>query len=197
MPVPDFSPGEVLTAAAMDSIGLWKITPTSVSGTGASLSGSNVVVTSGGSNFTVNGAFNSNFRNYKVLISDFRVSAASYIYVALGTSNTGTAHSSVELTLNASTNSSSVGGVTASTRWLLPIVARNTTDSVAGEVTIFTPAIAIETSFTALGVDSAAAGLARWANGWNSANTAFTSLFFSTQTAETFTSCVVQIYGYN
>lgn len=25
MPVPDFSPGEVLTAAAMDSIGLWKI----------------------------------------------------------------------------------------------------------------------------------------------------------------------------
>jgi hypothetical protein len=26
MPVPDFSPGEVLTAAAMDSIGLWKIT---------------------------------------------------------------------------------------------------------------------------------------------------------------------------
>jgi hypothetical protein len=25
MPVPDFSPGEVLTAAAMDSIGLWKV----------------------------------------------------------------------------------------------------------------------------------------------------------------------------
>jgi hypothetical protein len=29
MPVPDFSPGEVLTAAAMDSIGLWKIAETS------------------------------------------------------------------------------------------------------------------------------------------------------------------------
>ena len=28
MPVPDFSPGEVLTAAAMDSIGLWKVSET-------------------------------------------------------------------------------------------------------------------------------------------------------------------------
>jgi hypothetical protein len=28
MPVPDFSPGEVLTAAAMDSIGLWKVSNT-------------------------------------------------------------------------------------------------------------------------------------------------------------------------
>jgi hypothetical protein len=31
MPVPDFSPGEVLTAAAMDSIGLWLINTTSFS----------------------------------------------------------------------------------------------------------------------------------------------------------------------
>jgi len=33
MPVPDFSPGEVLTAAAMDRIGLWKIASGPLSGT--------------------------------------------------------------------------------------------------------------------------------------------------------------------
>jgi hypothetical protein len=32
MPVPDFSPGEVLTAAAMDSIGMWHLNTTSFSG---------------------------------------------------------------------------------------------------------------------------------------------------------------------
>jgi hypothetical protein len=32
MPVPDFSPGEVLTAAAMDSIGLWRVASGTLSG---------------------------------------------------------------------------------------------------------------------------------------------------------------------
>jgi hypothetical protein len=37
MPVPDFSPGEVLTAAAMDSIGLWKVGEFTASGTSRAL----------------------------------------------------------------------------------------------------------------------------------------------------------------
>jgi hypothetical protein len=39
MPVPDFSPGEVLTAAAMDSIGLWKIGGGTLSGTAVNFQG--------------------------------------------------------------------------------------------------------------------------------------------------------------
>ena len=53
MPVPDFSPGEVLTAAAMDSIGLWKIAETSFT-TAA--------------NPFINGCFSSNYQNYLVKI---------------------------------------------------------------------------------------------------------------------------------
>jgi hypothetical protein len=53
MPVPDFSPGEVLTAAAMDSIGLWKITS----------------ITSTGATHNFNNVFTSDYRNYKIIIT--------------------------------------------------------------------------------------------------------------------------------
>ena len=55
MPVPDFSPGEVLTAAAMDSIGLWKI------GSGT------LSLTTSVTNVT--GVFSSTYRNYRVLLN--------------------------------------------------------------------------------------------------------------------------------
>jgi hypothetical protein len=55
MPVPDFSPGEVLTAAAMDSIGLWLV-KTQTIGTGVS-------------SVTVTGAFSANFDDYIITLS--------------------------------------------------------------------------------------------------------------------------------
>jgi hypothetical protein len=60
MPVPDFSPGEVLTAAAMDKIGLWEVASASFSGitTGAPLD--------------VNSVFSSDYTNY---LLTFRASA--------------------------------------------------------------------------------------------------------------------------
>jgi hypothetical protein len=53
MPVPDFSPGEVLTAAAMDSIGLWKVASTAFNGNG----------------FSMDNVFTSNYTNYRILIN--------------------------------------------------------------------------------------------------------------------------------
>jgi hypothetical protein len=55
MPVPDFSPGEVLTAAAMDSIGLWLVKTQTV-GTGVST-------------VTVTDAFSADYDNYKIVVS--------------------------------------------------------------------------------------------------------------------------------
>jgi hypothetical protein len=64
MPVPDFSPGEVLTAAAMDSIGLWKVgSATAVYGTTTQLNISNV--------------FTSDYRAYKIVVSSLRYSATN------------------------------------------------------------------------------------------------------------------------
>jgi hypothetical protein len=49
MPVPDFSPGEVLTAAAMDSIGMWQV---------------GTMTFSASNSETVDGIFSSSYRRY-------------------------------------------------------------------------------------------------------------------------------------
>jgi hypothetical protein len=69
MPVPDFSPGEVLTAAAMDSIGLWLVKTQTV-GTGVS-------------SVTVSNAFSADFDAYKIILSGGVASTASYLRLAL------------------------------------------------------------------------------------------------------------------
>jgi hypothetical protein len=61
MPVPDFSPGEVLTAAAMDSIGLWLIEKKDV-------------VTAGTIDFT--SVFSSDYSGYRLLMDYTHVTTA-------------------------------------------------------------------------------------------------------------------------
>ena len=175
--------------------GMIKITPTSVSGTGASIgTDGNVVVLSGGSNVTVNGIFSSLFRTYKIICTDCRATSATATFVALGTSNTGTAHAYAGFDVNVSGAITGTGNA-GTTRWLLPMIPRNTTQSVACEFTVFTPFLEIESSYVAHGIDSATFGMARYYAGFHSGDTSFTSLFFSTSSTELFTSLNIAIYG--
>ena len=75
MPVPDFSPGEVLTAAAMDSIGLWLV-KTQTIGTGVS-------------SVEVTGAFSSNYDNYLITVSGGSSSTSTDMRMRLGAATTG------------------------------------------------------------------------------------------------------------
>jgi hypothetical protein len=73
MPVPDFSPGEVLTAAAMESISGWLVKSQAV-GTGVS-------------SVTVTGAFSADYENYRIIYSNGVASATdANISIALGAS---------------------------------------------------------------------------------------------------------------
>jgi hypothetical protein len=76
MPVPDFSPGEVLTAAAMDSIGLWLV--------------KTVTVGSGVSTIPVTSCFSADFANYRVVMSnvDASVDENSYYLTLSGSTST-------------------------------------------------------------------------------------------------------------
>lgn len=62
---PVFSAGAVLTAAQMNAVGLWLVTPSSVAGSGVTLSGA-IVTGSASSTISVNGCFTSDFLNYVV-----------------------------------------------------------------------------------------------------------------------------------
>jgi hypothetical protein len=74
MPVPDFSPGEVLTAAAMDSIGLWLVKSQAV-GTGVS-------------SVTVNDAFNANYDSYKITYTNGVANTTTNIGTRMGGTTT-------------------------------------------------------------------------------------------------------------
>ena len=69
MPVPDFSPGEVLTAAAMDSIGSWLVKTQTV-GTGVST-------------VTVTDAFSATYENYRVVYTGGTASGSMELLLTL------------------------------------------------------------------------------------------------------------------
>jgi hypothetical protein len=73
MPVPDFSPGEVLTAAAMDSIGLWLVKTQTVGTNEASV--------------TVTDAFSADYENYEIIYTGGVQSNTQSLNLRLGTSN--------------------------------------------------------------------------------------------------------------
>jgi hypothetical protein len=72
MPVPDFSPGEVLTAAAMDSIGMWRVG-------GGPLSGA---IT----NFA--GCFSSTYDMYRITIDSVAANGVTDMYIQYLTTGT-------------------------------------------------------------------------------------------------------------
>ena len=73
MPVPDFSPGEVLTAAAMDSIGLWLVKTQTITGSVASV--------------TVTDAFSADYDNYYVTLTGGTMAGATAVGLQLGPSS--------------------------------------------------------------------------------------------------------------
>ena len=75
MPVPDFSPGEVLTAGAMDSIGLWLVKTQTIG--------------AGVSSVTVTDAFSANYDAYKVTITGGAGSTNMLLSLQLGATTTG------------------------------------------------------------------------------------------------------------
>jgi hypothetical protein len=79
MPVPDFSPGEVLTAAAMDSIGLWKIASATFTATNS---------------LAIDNIFTSAFTDYKIILQVNDVSASVAVQWQLrdGTTNLDTSY---------------------------------------------------------------------------------------------------------
>jgi hypothetical protein len=76
MPVPDFSPGEVLTAAAMDSIGLWLVGSVNITGTPSSVNGPA-------------NCFSSTYDHYRISISNLQNSTGSQLRLSFPGVTTG------------------------------------------------------------------------------------------------------------
>lgn len=77
---PTFTVGQVLTAAQMNAVGMWKMTPTSVAN--ATISNGTVIPNSGVSTVTINGVFTSDFANYVISWSGMGASVGGSVLYA-------------------------------------------------------------------------------------------------------------------
>jgi hypothetical protein len=88
---PDFTAGQVLTAAQMNAIGLWRITTctaTFTGGTAGTVSNGVINIGSGNTSIAVANAFSADFPHYRIILGGGTGPAAT-IGLSLGASTTG------------------------------------------------------------------------------------------------------------
>jgi hypothetical protein len=175
MPVPDFSPGEVLTAAAMDSIGLWLVKSQTI-GTGVS-------------SVTVTGAFSADYDNYKIIVTGGVASATNVLNMTLGSTSTGYYYGGLARTYLGSTLSIQLanGG-----NWY---AGEGTVNSLIMNANVFDPFNAKNTVFTMDMADTRADGYWLTVGGYLADTTSYTS-FTLTASAGTLTGGTIRVYGF-
>jgi hypothetical protein len=176
MPVPDFSPGEVLTAAAMDSIGLWLVKTVTV--------GSNVA------SVPVTDCFSANYDNYRIVISGIdSASASSELRFQLNNQTTAIYNWSYSLGTFGG-NAIANAGANSQNTWLVGLSGDN--DDTFASVEVSNPFVSNRrTVFTSLGT---ASPFRFWSGAIATAtasNTGFTLSCGSNMTGGT-----IRVYGY-
>ena len=174
MPVPDFSPGEVLTAAAMDSIGLWLI-KTQTIGTAVST-------------VTVTGAFSTDYDNYLITVNGGACSTNTILEFRCGTTATGYRWSFL---YNDYVNAASgVGTVTGTS---INYAGFANTAGINGTINVSSPFLSLPTLVTADG--GSIGNFAGHVTGLEPNNTSFTS-FTLKPASGTLTAGTIRVYGY-
>ena len=176
MPVPDFSPGEVLTAAAMDSIGLWLVKTQTVG--------------AGVTSVSVTNAFSADYNNYRVIYSggtaagaasmNFSLtgSSASYYLAVTGAAYTGGASSISEANVSV---------------WSFAGIA--TINGCSLDVTVYNPFLSLRTGLQVTGrVDMRTDGAAFVGSGFHNVSSSYTG--FTIAASQAMTGGTIRVYGY-
>jgi predicted small secreted protein len=176
MPVPDFSPGEVLTAAAMDSIGMWLVKTVTIGPTVTSV--------------PVTDVFSSDFDRYRIIVRVDSATTSSALSVRYGTSSPVASNykSFLWTPLNAWTSgvTTSVTSVTGS------IISYCHPTNISGSMDVINPYLATNTN--------AYGNYATDSNGGITAsnqtdNTQFTRFYLEPESG-TITGGTIKVYGY-
>jgi hypothetical protein len=180
MPVPDFSPGEVLTAAAMDSIGLWLV--------------KTVTVGAGVSSVPVTGAFSAQFDNYRIIYEGGVSSTLNDFTVILGSTVSGYYTNMMYSYFNATSPTVLNSANTAS--WVY--VGAATTENTHVEFDLFNPFATKNTVLSnATWLQAAPAGGVGKVNGYLNDTTRYTGFTIAVANAgTTITGGTIRVYGY-
>lgn len=182
--------------------GLVKIVPSSVSGTGTSISPTGTItVASGSTTFTITDCFNANFEAYQIVFSDMTLSVDAGINVQLRTSAGSTSNTGYYWGwLIGSGFYSGTGTQAQSSANQGSHDPRILADSGGGSgaiLNVFNPFLSKRTSFSTSGADARIGGASVFgASGFHNVSTSYTSLVVNSGGAS-FVRCRVAIYGYN
>jgi hypothetical protein len=175
MPVPDFSPGEVLTAAAMDSIGLWLVKTQTVGATVPSV--------------TVTDAFSADYDNYRITYTGGVGSTSTFIRVTLGAAVTAYYNTLVYGTYSLTTVNANVNDNNG-VHW--SFVGAGSTDGARLVMELQNPFLTTRTFMSATYADPGNGGSS---NGYLGDATSHTSFTIS-PAAGTLTGGIIRVYGY-
>ena len=175
---PDFSSGAVLTAAQMNSVGLWKITSVSVTS---------------GNLISVSNCFTSDYTNYRIVISNLKstgnVSLSMQLQASGSPSSAGYQYGHAFIIFG--TAAWNVVSVTSSSSWVAP-GNTNTNPPSNGSIDIYQPQVNQRTGMIAQYQSFDAAIFASGAH--NDGTNIYDGFRFTS--SGTFTSGTVTVYGY-
>jgi hypothetical protein len=177
MPVPDFSPGEIWTAGAADSIGLWLVkTQTIGAGVGS---------------VTVSDAFSADYDVYLITVSGGVGSANLGINLTLGATATGYYSSGFNqgitgATLNATNTNNG-------TSWTSAVYG--STNALSGQITLDNPFAAKRTMVSYQARATSNNYFVNQQHGFLDNNTSYTA-FTLTVVGQTVTGGTIRVYGY-
>jgi hypothetical protein len=174
MPVPDFSPGEVLTAAAMDSIGMWLVKRQTI--------GSAV------SSVAVTDAFSADYDQYLITLNGGASSATTDINFRLGSVVTGYRYNFVYGSFN---NTVSGEGLTTATS--IRYIGSGSAANLFASATVLSPFLTTPTNV--IGIGANISSFSGFVNGFEPNNTSFTG-FTLFPGSGTLTGGTIRVYGY-
>jgi hypothetical protein len=177
MPVPDFSPGEVLTAAAMDSIGLWLVKTQAV-GTGVS-------------SVTVSDAFSSTYDSYKIIYTGYTGNLNEPLKMRLGATATGYFGNFVAY----QSNSTGATSVNDDNQTFFRYVGASSSSGSATDIDVYNPFLALRTTIRAHNVAYSTFVNATY-GGYVNDSTSYTAFTLSGFTTGTVTGGTIRVYGY-
>lgn len=193
MTYPSFSVGEVLTAADMNAVGLWRVTTctvTSVGGTAATASNGVITIGNGNTSVTINNAFSSSFAAYRIHFSGCVGSQGTDLNMTLGTNTVGASYFGSYYYDNVN------GAITGTTRrnngTNFPVGGLAQNNEQSFRVDIFNPQAAMRTSWNGQAFGNS---YSFWYAGTQATNTQFTAITFFPD-AGNMTGGTIRVYGY-
>jgi len=151
-------------------------------------------ITSGTSK-EITGVFSSEFKNYKIVISNMIASGASGLLMRMGTNSSSIYYFGGSSVVYSSNTVATQSGAGAS-HWNTGIVIPDTNRG-GGVIELQMPQQNQVTGFQSIGGDPRTNGSGgRSYSGYVNTTTQFTSFTFLTESTQTFSSCDIAVYGY-